>query len=248
MKADSVCVDAVRPAVNFNDRKSDIDILLLHYTGMNGGQAAEDWLCAEESGVSCHYIIHEDGRIVQMVAEADRAYHAGAGSWEGREDVNSRAIGVEIVNDGHGPEGALPPPFPVVQMQAVAALSRDIIARHAVAPHRVLAHSDTAPGRKIDPGETFDWDWLAEQGVGQVHPAVPVRSGRFLTPGENGQPVEALQAMLAMFGYGIEPNGTYDERTRIVVEAFQRHHRRALVDGVADASTIETIHGLLAMR
>ncbi len=250
--ADSNCVDLVCPAVNFGDRKpgpngdnASPDILLLHYTGMEDdaqGNGALKWLCCEESGVSCHYFIREDGEVVQLVREQDRAYHAGVGSWKGDRDTNSRSIGIEIVNGGH-PAGL--PDFPQVQMQAVAQLSRDIIQRHHISPACVLAHSDIAPGRKIDPGEKFNWAWLASQGVGHWEDPVPVRSGRFFQRGEKGEPIEALQSMLALYGYDVEISGLFDDETHIVVEAFQRHFRPEQVDGVADISTIETLHQLL---
>ena len=245
--ADSPHVDEVRPAFHFGARRGDggIDILMLHYTGMDSADGALDWLCCEESGVSCHYFVFEDGRTVQLLPERARAHHAGAGSWHGDTDVNSRSIGIEIANGGH-PAGL--PPFPAVQMEAVARLSRDVIERHGIAPERVLAHSDTAPARKVDPGERFDWCWLAGQGVGRTVSDPPEPGGgRFLQEGDRGEPVAALQSMLALFGYGVPVDGTYDETTRLSVAAFQRHHRRSLVDGVADASTIETLHRLLAM-
>ncbi len=112
----------------------------------------------------------------------------------------------------------------------------------------MLGHSDTAPGRKIDPGEAFDWEWLAQQGVGVMPPSSAQAGGRYLQRGDSGQPVEALQAMLALFGYGVEATGTFDVATEIVVTAFQRHFRRELVDGVADAATIDALHALLLQR
>ena len=235
----------VRLSPNFGPRRDDAqpDCLILHYTGMETGAAAEAWLCAQESEVSSHYLVHEDGRIVQMVRETDRAWHAGKGSWKGRSDVNSFSIGIEIVNPGT--IGGLPP-FPPIQIEAVANLARDICARWAIVPERVLAHSDVAPGRKIDPGERFPWGEIAALGVGHFVEPAPVRGGRFLSPGEAGQPVEALQSMLVLYGYGLEINGLFDEDTRIVVEAFQRHFRPARVDGIADQSTVDTLHRLLS--
>lgn len=240
----SSCVTSVSPAVNFGERKGvEVpDILLLHYTGMNDGDGALKWLCCKESGVSCHYFIEEDGRILQLVDEEKRAHHAGAGSWQGRDDINSRSIGIEIVNGGH-PAGL--PDFPIVQMEAVARLSKDIIERHSIKAHLVLGHSDIAPGRKIDPGENFDWEWLAERGVGQWIKPAKIRSGRYFQVGDEGEPIEALQSMLALYGYGIEISGIFCDRTKVVVEAFQRHFRQEKVDGVADVSTVETLHGLL---
>lgn len=234
----------VRVSPNFGPRRDDQrpDCVILHYTGMESGQAAEDWLCSDQSEVSSHYLVHEGGGIVQMVREADRAWHAGKGSWKGLADVNSFSIGIEIVNPG--PLGGFPP-FPDAQIEAVIALIDDISARWNVAPERILAHSDVAPGRKIDPGEAFPWAYLAERGIGHFVEPAPVRGGRFLAMGESGQPVEALQSMLSLYGYGLEINGFFDDATRDVVAAFQRHFRPARVDGVADQSTIETLHRLL---
>src|SRR5690606_21108022 len=137
-------------------------------------------------------------------------------------------------------------PFPDAQIEAVIALVGDISARWNVAAERILAHSDVAPGRKTDPGEAFPWAFLAERGIGHFVVPSPVRGGRFLAMGESGQPVEALQSMLSLYGYGLEINGLFDSPTRDVVAAFQRHFRPARVDGVADQSTIETLHRLLS--
>ncbi|MEM1316806.1 MAG: N-acetylmuramoyl-L-alanine amidase [Pseudomonadota bacterium] len=242
--ADSPHVDEIREAVNFGERRGvqRPDILLLHYTGMDSGEGALEWLCCKESGVSCHYLIFEDGRTVQMVPERLRAHHAGKGSWEGHDDVNSRSIGIEIVNGGH-PAGL--PEFPQLQMDAVARLSRDIIERYTIADHRVLGHSDTAPGRKVDPGEAFDWRWLSQQGVGLWVEPAQGGSGLFLQEGDHGDPVQALQGMLELYGYGVETSGHFDRGTRNVVEAFQRHFLPRHVDGVADLATISTLKALL---
>jgi len=153
------------PSPNFGERKSNIDMLLMHYTGMKCGQAAVKWLCTRESGVSCHYLVDIDGAITQMVCESKRAWHAGKSLWQGVEDINSCSIGIEIQNEG---PLANFPDYPEIQIDAVIALSKDIMARHEIMPERVLGHSDVAPGRKIDPGEKFPWQRLAEHGVSLV--------------------------------------------------------------------------------
>ena len=235
----------IRVSPNFGPRRDGLrpDIIILHYTGMQTGPSAEAWLCDPVSEVSSHYLVYEDGSVVQMVRESDRAWHAGRGSWRGRADINSCSIGIEVVNPGHS-YGY--PDFAPVQVDAVIALCRDIIGRHSIVPERVLAHSDTAPGRKIDPGEKFPWAQLHAAGVGHYVEPSPIQGGRFLTVGERGEPVEALQSMLALYGYGVEITGTFDQTTEVVVAAFQRHFRPGRVDGVADRSTIETLHRLLA--
>ncbi|MFK0687299.1 N-acetylmuramoyl-L-alanine amidase [Mesorhizobium sp. IMUNJ 23033] len=235
----------VRASPNFGPRRDTLkpDMVVLHYTGMATGPGAEAWLCDPASEVSAHYLVHEDGRIVQMVRESDRAWHAGKSSWFGRTDINSCSVGIEIVNPGHSLGY---PAFPRRQIDAVIGLCAGIVQRHFIPAQRVLAHSDVAPGRKIDPGEKFPWKALFAAGVGHLVPAAPVKRGAVLQAGDTGPDVEALQSMLAVYGYGVEISGVFDRQTGIVVEAFQRHFRPRLVDGVADGSTIRTLQRLLA--
>jgi N-acetylmuramoyl-L-alanine amidase len=235
----------VRVSPNFGPRRDGLrpDIIVIHYTGMETGASAEAWLCDPVSEVSSHYLVHEDGSIVQLVRESDRAWHAGRGSWRGRTDINSCSIGIEVANGGHA-YGS--PDFHPAQIDVVIALCRDIAGRYAIRPERVLAHSDTAPGRKIDPGEKFPWAGLHAAGIGHYVQPSPLRGGRFLGPGEQGEQVEALQSMLAHYGYGIDITASYDTATAAVVAAFQRHFRPQKVDGIADQSTIETLQRLLA--
>lgn len=236
----------MRPAPNIDERVGGpADMLLIHYTGVVEAEKALKWLCMEASKVSCHYFVFEDGRVVQSVPEEKRAWHAGVSSWQGIEDNNSRAIGIEISNPGHE-FGYVP--FNDVQMDSVIALCKDICRRNAIQAHRVIGHSDVAPSRKQDPGELFPWNKLHEQGIGHWVPEAPMRDGRFLQMGEEGQPVEALQSMFALYGYGLEVTGVFDQKTQDVVTAFQRHWRQSKVDGVADTSTIETLHALLKSR
>jgi N-acetylmuramoyl-L-alanine amidase len=245
---DSFMVTDVAPSPNFDDRKGGpADILLLHYTGMKTGDAALARLISAESKVSAHYVVFEDGRIVQCVPEDKRAWHAGVSSWAGESDINSRSIGIEIVNPGHEFGYA---DFPLRQIAAVISLSRSILARHpAIVPERVLAHSDVAPSRKQDPGEKFPWELLADSGIGHWVRAAPLRvSGMTLMTGYTGEAVARLQRLLRSYGYGVEETGTYDETTRDVVTAFQRHFRQAQVDGVADPSTLMTLRALVETR
>jgi len=243
--ADTRCKCSVQPAVNFGERAGHLetDMLLLHYTGMESSDAALDWLCREESGVSCHYLVHEDGRIVQLVAEDKRAWHAGKSVWQGERDTNSRSIGIEIANPGHS--GGYPD-FPEQQIESVIELCKDITNRNpAITSQNILAHSDVAPGRKHDPGEKFPWKLLHENGIGHwVGPQQGLRGG-FLQMGDNGEPVAALQAMLSIYGYGIEISGNFDQHTHECIVAFQQHFRQSKVDGVADGSTIAVLNELV---
>jgi N-acetylmuramoyl-L-alanine amidase len=234
----------IQMSPNFGERclGAEINMLILHYTGMSDAEKACGWLCDEQSEVSSHYLVDEQGGIVQMVDESARAWHAGLSSWHDEADINSVSIGIEIQNPGHF---AGYPDFPSAQMLAVAALCKDIVSRHSIPKRRVLAHSDVAPGRKIDPGEKFDWSLLYAHGVGLWVTPEPMTGGSFLQEGDSGDAVTALQALLKHYGYGIDVNGQFDPRTKIVVEAFQRHFRQQRVDGVADQSTVTTLHRLM---
>ncbi len=245
---DSPVADEFIASPNHGERRGfhRPDAVILHYTGMPTGAQALAWLCDPASEVSSHYFVWEDGRVVQLVAEDRRAWHAGRGVWKGQRDLNSASIGVEIVNPGHSLSEDDPPPFPGAQVEAVIALLTDVAARHRIAPERILAHSDIAPGRKRDPGERFPWDALARAGIGHWAAPAALTAGRSLTRGEEGAPVRAVQAMLALYGYGLDVTGVYDAPTRDAVAAFQRHFRPARVDGQADGSTIETLRALLA--
>ncbi|WOC16987.1 hypothetical protein MP213Fo_24870 [Pseudochrobactrum sp. MP213Fo] len=236
---------SIDASANFGVRKDGKtpEYLILHYTGMQTAEEALDILKCPEREVSAHYLVHEDGRVVQMVAESARAWHAGNSFWKGERDLNSASIGIEIVNAGVLENF---PPFPDEQIAAVIALSASICERYNIAPANVLAHSDIAPERKIDPGENFPWRKLYEAGIGHWVEPAPIRGGRFFAMGDSGQPVEALQSMLAMYGYDITIDGVFNEHTKVVLCAFQRHFRPNQIDGVADISTIETLHRLIS--
>ncbi|WP_454849916.1 N-acetylmuramoyl-L-alanine amidase [Rhizobium binxianense] len=235
----------VQPSPNHGERTDGRrpDMILLHYTGMPTPGGALDWLCRAESQVSSHYFVHENGEVVQLVPEVRRAWHAGKSIWHGETDINSRSIGIEIANAGH--PGGLPD-YPQEQIAAVIELCRDCGERWSIAPERVLGHSDVAPIRKVDPGEKFPWAALHQAGVGHWVEPTAITGGRFFQRGDCGQPVEALQSMLSLYGYGAEITGEFSEKTAGDVEAFQRHFRPERVDGIADFSTIDTLHRLLA--
>lgn len=242
---DSPLVSHVHASPNFEERRACTrpTILLLHYTGVVSCEKAIDWLSRPESKVSCHYVVDLDGTICQMVSEDKRAWHAGVGSWQGDDDVNSSSIGIEIHNPGHG--GGYPE-FPEAQMRAVETLSKDIIARHGIRPERVLGHSDIAPGRKIDPGEKFDWERLAKAGVGhwvEPEPVGPLIAE--ISDTSDRDRIIYAQSLLRSYGYGIEVTGESDKQSRTFVAAFQRHFRPERVHGLIDDSTVITLGRLI---
>lgn len=243
LMADSACVELIAPSPNFGARRAAVESIILHYTGMESAAAALAWLRNPASEVSCHYLINEDGTVTQLVAEAQRAWHAGQSIWRGEDDLNSRSIGIEIANAGHAGRS---PPFPAAQIEATIRLCQDIIRRHGLQQENILAHSDIAPRRKCDPGEAFPWGQLHAQGVGLWVPAHPFVAGPVLAEGDLGPSVEALKKALSRYGYGLDQSAFYDQSTREAVTAFQRHFRPSRVDGRADVSTILTLQALLS--
>jgi N-acetylmuramoyl-L-alanine amidase len=251
----SALVQKLYPSPNHGERRgcAGPDSIILHYTGMRDAASALLWLANPLSQVSAHYLLFEDGRIFQMVPENRRAWHAGRSAWQGETDMNSRSIGIEIVNPGHdltveGPFPPLGPAYPDMQIAALIVLLRDIVTRWNIPARRILAHSDIAPGRKIDPGEWFPWEKLAKAGLGlwpkapiPVELASPIR----YQLKDEGMPIAALQSMLVAFGYGIEISGVYDQKTFDVIAAFQRHWRQSRVDGVADGETLALLRKML---
>jgi N-acetylmuramoyl-L-alanine amidase len=228
---DRVVIDA--PSPNFDARTAPPDMAVLHYTGMASGEAALERLRDPAAKVSAHYLVEEDGRIFRLVDEARRAWHAGLSFWRGERDINARSIGIEIVNPGHewGYRA-----FPAPQIDAVIGLLDSIRGRWTIPDACILGHSDVAPDRKQDPGELFPWARLAGAGHGLWAEPAPA-PGDPLQEGDQGVGVFALQAALTRLGYDCAPSSVYDEKTRAVVIAFQRHWAPHRVDGVADGAT-----------
>lgn len=229
------------PSPNFDERALPISLIILHYTGMQSGQAALERMRDPDAKVSAHYMVEETGQILRLVAEADRAWHAGVSQWRGMSDINSASIGIEIVNGGH--DYGLPD-FPDRQINAVIALCKDIMQRQDIAAANVIGHSDIAPARKDDPGEKFPWSGLAASGIG-VWPEKIVEDRRVLfEPGQRDRGVAIAQSGLANIGYGAQVTGVMDEVTVQVLTAFQRHFRPDKIDGVLDMQTLSIIKGL----
>ena len=234
---------------NFNERTSEVSMIVLHYTGMETGEAALERMCDPEAKVSAHFMVWEDGKVSQLVGEDKRAWHAGVGGWQGDTDINSCSIGIEIVNGGHNfplAGGALPP-YPEIQIESLIALCDYLRATHVVPHTRIVGHSDIAPARKDDPGEHFPWRTLADNGLG-IWPEIDtdieketLLIGTGLLPGDSGAPVSRLQAELKAIGYGIKETGSYDESTGHVVRAFQRHWVQDRISGHADLTTLRMI-------
>jgi N-acetylmuramoyl-L-alanine amidase len=211
------------PSPNFDERPggpADIDMLILHYTGMQTGQAAIDRLRDPVAKVSSHYVVEEDGTVFRLVPEHLRAFHAGVSYWRGRHTLNGVCIGIEIVNPGH--EWGYRP-FPAPQMAAVQTLCLEILGRHAIPSCNVVGHSDVAPNRKQDPGELFDWKGLAQAGIGDW----PADENHVAEPDD-------AMAWAALERIGYQTTWPLD----VVLRAFQRHFLPENLTGRLDQKTM----------
>ena len=235
------------PSPNQDDRPPGmpIDTLVLHYTGMQSGAGAIARLRDPVARVSSHYVVEEDGAVFRLVPESRRAWHAGVSHWRGLSGLNDRSIGIEIVNPGHDWGYR---PFPALQMAAVCDLCLDILGRHPIAARDVVAHSDIAPDRKQDPGELFDWEGLAANGVGLWPAACPSAPAGADAPAlaPTAAPDSTLAnpeaaAWLAAIGY------RGDLPLPVLLTAFQRRWRPGRVDGQADAGTLAALAAVAAL-
>jgi N-acetylmuramoyl-L-alanine amidase len=223
------------PSPNQDERPGGmpVDMLVLHYTGMRTAAAALARLRDPAARVSSHYVVDEDGTTWRLVAEDRRAWHAGISYWRGMTELNNRSIGIEIVNPGH--EWGYQP-FPVLQLASVCDLCLSILSRHRIPPRNIVGHSDVAPDRKQDPGELFDWEGLARNGVGLWPDDVP-------DLGTSGAVRDAarlrdVRAALGRIGYRVAAEGALDPALATTLRAFQRHWRPETVNGQADAGTL----------
>jgi N-acetylmuramoyl-L-alanine amidase len=233
---DASLVSAVAASLNFDARQGDApDMILLHYTGMESAEAALARLLDPAAKVSSHYFVHEDGRVLQLVPEARRAWHAGEALWDGERDINSRSIGIEIVNPGH--DFAIPD-FPRADRGRDRAVPRHhqakCIRRPRARPFRRGTAAQAGSGRN-------SWDLLHKKGVGHLVAPRAAHRGPALKPGDRGEAVTMLQTMLARYGYGLPVTGEFDATTAVWSRHSSATSVAVRVDGIADASTVATL-------
>jgi N-acetylmuramoyl-L-alanine amidase len=235
----------LRESKNFDARKNtngpvNINMLVLHYTGMVSGKAALEKLCSRESKVSAHLLIDEIGKIYRLVDDEYRAWHAGLSYWQTVRDINSCSIGIELVNPGHeiGYRS-----FPSEQINSLISITNSLQDKYQIPPQNILGHSDIAPSRKMDPGELFPWKELSKFGLGVWPHSVEVKN----------QPDDIFCA-LSKIGYAsptdpilgadiLNPETAESD----IIMAFQRHYLPANMSGIADQTTKNTVANILGL-
>ena len=244
--SESNLVHRVFPSPNIEPRFNNLlpQLIILHYTGLETFERSLEILSRPDCKVSCHYVVDVDGHVVQMVSEQMRAWHAGVSCWKGETDINSVSIGIEIQNPGHSLGYT---DFPSEQMNVVTALCQDIMMRHSIKPQNVLAHSDVAPSRKIDPGEKFDWQGLALKGIGVWVPPVLVDTAHVEMAANFSEEknIEEIRRLLSLVGYCVQISGPLDQELGFVLRAFQLHFRQNLINSRPDLSTLLTLRKLV---
>jgi N-acetylmuramoyl-L-alanine amidase len=234
-------IDTTHTAVSQDSR---VQFLVIHYTQADFDLSMK---ILARGALSVHYLLSDESppRIYRLVDENRRAYHAGFSSWQGQGPLNAMSIGIEIVHPGllPGPDGDRFVPYREDQLAALMPLVKDIVARHAIRPDRIVGHSDIAPQRKVDPGPLFPWKRLADEGL--IRWPDPARVAELLPGFELQLPdVGWFQAALAAHGYEVPRGGALDEPTRRVIAAFQMRYRPARHDGQPDAQTAALLQAM----
>ena len=237
------------------NQDSRIQYLVVHYTQIDDAQSLDE-LTRADSGVSAHYLLSREesqGRVTlyPLVAESQRAWHAGRSHWQGAQALNSASVGLEIVNQGYETsDGELPldqrrwQPYTEAQFRAVGTLLQTLSNRYRIDPTRIVGHSDISVARKVDPGPRFPWRRLHDEyGVGAWPDEDRVTA--LLAAQEPLPPPLIIQQMLIRYGYGLTPSGTFDSETQAALAAFQLHFRPQRCDGVADRETLARLQALL---
>ena len=249
------------PSRNQNSR---VNYIVLHFTTENFADSLALLTQPSNNPVSSHYLIPESGdptypnrrlRVHKLVDENRRAWHAGLSAWGDRAALNDQSIGIELVNRSHcfGPDNETPlaerlcvfPDYDPKQIKLLIDLLRGILDRHPnIDPVDVVAHSDIAPERKVDPGPRFPWQALYSAGIGAWYEQEAMLSywQRFET---HLPSVATQQRALAAYGYGLEASGVEDDRTRAVIRAFQMHFVPDAVSGTVDRKTAAILFALI---
>ena len=205
---------------NFDSRKYKIQFIILHYTETENLEKAIDLLTSKKRKVSCHFVVDTDGKIYNLVSESKRAWHAGESSWKGLQDMNSRSIGIEIVNPG---EKKLKN-YPKAQINQLINLIHFLEEKFNIPFYNILGHSDIAPHRKVDPGKHFPWKALHKKKIGLWVAINPIIN-RSLSERESNEFLQNLYKI----GYQYPKKNNFKTNSVMIINAFHRHFVPKLV-------------------
>ena len=204
--------------VNFNLRKPNY--VILHHTAQDSLQQTINTFTKTKTQVSAHYVIAEDGKVVQMLNDYLRAWHAGNSSWGKNTDLNSCSIGIELDNNGTEP-------FSELQINSLLALLTKLKKDYNIPQQNFIGHADIAPSRKKDPSALFPWKTLAEKGFGFW-------------------PDEFLMTAPSDFNpaLGLRIIGYDTKNLPAAITAFKLHYMQNEVNSILDPKTVNTIYSI----
>ena len=223
---------------NYDDREGTIDTIIIHSTHLPFAESLTR-LCDSNSKVSAHYLINLEGIICQLVINEKRAWHCGVSYWRGKDKINNFSIGIEIVDTDD--LGQRLDYFNQLQMHSTLKLCSELIKNYNIPARNIIAHSDIAPDRKDDPGEFFNWKFLADKGVGIYHSHVIKENYSQINYCESTSNILEIQKMLLEYGYKIELTGIFDQQTVNVIKAFKRHFYSQNLDQTFDLNAYQIL-------
>jgi N-acetyl-anhydromuramyl-L-alanine amidase AmpD/CubicO group peptidase (beta-lactamase class C family) len=252
-----------------------IKFLIMHYTAEDYQGSLQELV--HKNKVSSHYLVPESHdktylddelKVLKLVNENERAWHAGSSYWQGRRAVNDQSIGIEIVNvpkcerlpkdQTELAQGQLLsnntlaankmcffPDYDPKQIELLIELSKEILKKNPdISPTNIIGHSDIAPQRKSDPGPRFPWYQLYQAGIGAWYEQETALKYWQLFNDQMPN-IGLIQQAFHRYGYDIQETGEFDSQTQAVLHAFQTHFVPWKITDRADDKTVATLFALL---
>ena len=217
---------------NFDQKKrssKSIKLLVIHYTGMQSERESIMRLCNPKYKVSSHFVINQNGKIYRLVQDYQTAWHAGKSCWGKYKNLNKNSIGIELVNKGHEFDYTN---FKKKQLSSLIKICKILIKKYKIKKRNIVGHSDISPLRKIDPGEKFPWKELADKKIGIWHNCKAKDLIKFRQVRISNKFKSEFINNLKKIGYCF--NNKKKASFSKTVEAFQRHYRKELINGIID--------------
>ena len=217
---------------NFDQKKrssKSIKLLVIHYTGMQSERESIMRLCNPKYKVSSHFVINQNGKIYRLVPDHQTAWHAGKSCWGKYKNLNKNSIGIELVNKGHEFDYTN---FKKKQLSSLIKICKILIKKYKIKKRNIVGHSDISPLRKIDPGEKFPWKELADKKIGIWHNCKAKDLIKFRQVRISNKFKSEFINNLKKIGYCF--NNKKKASFSKTVEAFQRHYRKELINGIID--------------
>ena len=217
---------------NFDQKKrssKSIKLLVIHYTGMQSERESIMRLCNPKHKVSSHFVINQNGKIYRLVQDDQTAWHAGKSCWGKYKNLNKNSIGIELVNKGHEFDYTN---FKKKQLSSLIKICKILIKKYKIKKRNIVGHSDISPLRKIDPGEKFPWKELADKKIGIWHNCKAKDLIKFRQVRISNKFKSEFINNLKKIGYCF--NNKKKTNFSKTVEAFQRHYRKELINGIID--------------